>query len=173
MDGTKRAFVCKKCGSWAYASKSWSCAYDGTEMEPIPYDLAQWEHLSAKDQNSVIRHWMNTSIWIGLSNIPVEVRKEFEQEMAEYPASNAHSTLWITLLRGAAYVILILGILSSLVYGIMLLINGKGGVWTLGVIVIIGGCLLSVLSIAGIMVFLDMAADIRILRVLMESSRKK
>lgn len=174
MDGAKKAFVCKTCGSWGYASKSWFCTYDGTEMTPIPYRSAEWERISAEEKNRVIRHWMNTSIWNDLSISPKEARKGSEQEKTDDPLSEAHPSLWISLLRGTAYLIMLLGILSSLIYGLMLLFAGRGETaGILGIFVIIGGCLLSILSVAGIMVFLDIAADIRTMRILTENNRKK
>lgn len=173
MDNPKRAFVCKKCGMWGYASKSCFCKNDGIEMTPIPYRYAEWESMSAEDQSTVIRYWMRTSKWIGLSNNQEDVQEEYEQEKVTNLQSNAYPTLWISLLRAAAYLLMILGILSSVIYGITLLINGRGGIAPLGIIVIIGGCLLSILSVAGIMVFLDIAMDIRKVRTLMENDRKK
>lgn len=78
------------------------------------------------------------------------------------------STIWIKLLRIVAYVSIACGCLMSLFVGFLVILrtapdNRFLGI-LLGLVVMAIGAILSVLSAAAIMVFLDMAIDLRAIR---------
>ena len=78
------------------------------------------------------------------------------------------STIWIKLLRIVAYVSIACGCLMSLFVGFIVILrtapdNRFLGI-LLGLVVMAIGAILSVLSAAAIMVFLDMAVDLRAIR---------
>ena len=76
---------------------------------------------------------------------------------------------WVSLLRGTAYIIMIAGILASLIVGFSMLKRTP----LMGIAVLIIGILVSVISVAGLMVFLDMASDISKIRQLLERDEKR
>lgn len=78
------------------------------------------------------------------------------------------SSIWVKLLRIVAYAAIICGCLMSLLIGCILIFradpaNRAAGI-LVGLAIIIGGVVASFLSAAAIMVFLDMASDLRAIR---------
>ena len=85
---------------------------------------------------------------------------------AKTPSGNlSYTSSWATLLRGVIYIFLAIEIIASLIGGIALIGNGQA---VLGLVVIVMGCIMAFISVAGIMVFLDMAVDVSKIRQLLE-----
>ncbi len=87
-----------------------------------------------------------------------------------------HSSFWVKLLRFVAYASIICGCLFSLIIGCIFIFradpaNRAAGI-LVGIAVIVIGSVASLLGSAGIMVFLDMASDLRAIRGQVESSKK-
>ncbi len=78
---------------------------------------------------------------------------------------------WVTLLRVVAIINIVLGCLLSLILGVGVMLSGQVpgflGV-LLGLLIMGAGVLLSFVNAATIMVFLNMAADIRTIRAAAE-----
>ena len=170
-ENVKRAFVCPKCGSWGYATKSWDCTICSVRMVPIPYETEIWTNLPSDQQNGIIRHWIKTKEWIDISDLERmnAVVAETAAEKALLEAENSSSfSGWINFLRVIAYFFLIGGMITSFAVGITMIRHSVTG-W----LVIVLGTLCSFASMAGIMVFLDMAGDIRKIRAMLESEKKR
>ncbi len=75
------------------------------------------------------------------------------------------SSKWIQILKTISIIWLVVGILASLICGIMFMLDKRVG---LGLLVIIAGGSVSFIVAATCMVFLDMAADVRRIRGLLE-----
>ena len=75
------------------------------------------------------------------------------------------SSKWIQILKTVSIMWLVVGILASLIYGIMFMLGKRVG---LGLLVIIAGGSVSFVVAAAVMVFLDMAADVRKIRGMLE-----
>lgn len=95
--------------------------------------------------------------------------------MSEKPVSR--SSFWVKLMRTVAYLTIICGCLASLIFGCILIFFADADHRTTGILVgitiIVVGSLLSLLGSAGIMVFLDMASDLRIIRGHVEADKKQ
>lgn len=78
------------------------------------------------------------------------------------------STFWVKLLRFAAYFTIVCGCLLSLLAGCLFIFGADAEHRALGIVVgiaiILVGSLLSLLGSAAIMVYLDMANDVRAIR---------
>lgn len=81
---------------------------------------------------------------------------------------NYHASFWVTLLRVVAYAAIICGCLLSLIIGCVMIFGADADHRTAGILVgiaiIVLGSVFSLLGSAGIMVFLDMASDLRAIR---------
>ena len=86
--------------------------------------------------------------------------------------SVSRSSFWVKLMRTVAYVTIICGCLASLLFGCIMIFFADADHRTAGILVgitiIVVGSLLSLLGSAGIMVFLDMASDLRTIRKQMD-----
>ena len=78
------------------------------------------------------------------------------------------SSFWVKLLRFVAYASIVCGCLLSVVIGLIFILradpqNRAAGI-LVGLVIMIGGAIMSPLGSAAIMVFLDMANDLRAIR---------
>ena len=86
--------------------------------------------------------------------------------------SRSDDSGWASLLRGVATFWLILGCIASLVSGILVgsLIRGGAGFFA-AIVIIAAGVFLSFVSVAAIMVFLDVSSDIRSIKLTLDNKQ--
>jgi hypothetical protein len=77
---------------------------------------------------------------------------------------------WIDLLRVAAWVVLVVMVIASVAFAIM--IGGDDDPF-IGLLIFVGGVVGSFLSVAGLMVFLDLAEDVRAIRMSFSNQTKE
>ena len=78
------------------------------------------------------------------------------------------STIWVKMLRFVAYACIVCGCLVSLFIGFLLILRAAPEnrllAILLGIVIIVVGSVFSMLGSASIMVYLDMASDLRAIR---------
>ena len=84
----------------------------------------------------------------------------------------SRSSFWVKLLRTVAYLAIICGCLMSLIIGCVMIFGADADHRTTGILVgiaiIVIGIVCNLLAASGIMVFLDMASDLRTIRKQMD-----
>lgn len=124
-------------------------------MVATAYEANQWASLSPQEKEKAIEECICNA-----------VITETPPPTAKTPSGNlSYTSSWATLLRGVIYIFLAIEIIASLIGGIALIGSGQA---VLGLVVIVLGCIMAFISVAGIMVFLDMAVDVSKIRQLME-----
>ena len=167
---TKRMYFCSGCRTVRGSKEQCYCPNCGKLMLPSQYYADQWIDMSADERDQAIGKWL--SYTEAERNTELEKQRVQRQEdvkvLLETHSQEMNTSTWVKLLRGVATVIMIAGILASLLGGTALMGNDH---FLLGVIVIALGSLISLFSVAGMMVFLDMASDLTAVRQLL--SQKK
>lgn len=139
-------------------------------MVVSPYKATQWIDMPTEERDTAVKKYLGLSAEERKEAID---RGEFELKqkllMTQQTAAPSVSS-WIGMLRGSAYIVLFAGILASLFFGISLM---KSGPVLIGLAVLIIGVIISLLSVAGLMVFLDMASDISAIRQRIERDSKR
>ena len=146
--GSYFMYVCPACGK-IYNSEIYrkmSCLHCGTTVAYTGYRKGAWENLSAEEKEIILE----------------EVKKTPIQSMAE-----AKRSVWVRLLDSLLNFVILVGILASVVGAFVLILDEWFG---LGVLVLVGGILGTLLSVAGLKLFLGIASDIRAIRELLQKS---
>ena len=147
MEQNDMIFVCPKCGTVGASREGGASCFncENQWMVRTGYDAEQWKELSAQQKNTIIE----------------DAKKSLPED-----DSSTRSSGWIKMLKAIAIIWMIASMLASTAYGIVLMIEyDKTG---LGVLSIAVGCFLALIITAAVMVFLDMAADVRRIRGMLE-----
>ena len=155
MDGVKKVFICPKCKLVAFAYNSCYCSKCHVNMVATAYAENQWANLPSQEKDKAIESCISNAV---VSEGPPPVFKAT-------PVNHSYSSSWATLLRSVIYIFLAIDILAALAGGIALIAGGQA---VLGLVVLVVGCMMALISAAGIMVFLDMAVDVSRIRQLLE-----
>ena len=153
-------YICPKCGSISGFSKGVEGKCSDCGSVTIPTDIAEYVwYAKPKDERERIK------------NAYITGGKEIGMPPA-FNAADSSNSGWVSLLRGVVTVWLVLGCIASLVTGILVGSLFRGGAGFFAAIVIIAvGVLLSFVSVAAIMVFLDMSSDIRSIKQMLEKAK--
>jgi len=111
-------------------------------MVPTEYELKRWNELSEQQKRETIE----------------------AAEMSLKKDEESNSSL-ISFLNTIAIIWLIAGLLGAIIIGISLISDGQIG---FGLCALIGGSIATVITAGTVMVFLDMAADVRRIRGILE-----
>lgn len=173
LDFEKTIFICMNCGAVGSSSGTeCTCKKCKSKMEPTPYSSSQWIEMPTERREAAIEKWMGLPSQDRATQ--VEQSKNAPQQNVSYTRTEGGSSspagfTWIGLLRGAAYFCMFAGIFAALVFGFSLI---SGHQALLGFIVIVLGVLGSLIGVAGIMVFLNMADDISRIRRAVEKQNR-
>ncbi len=149
-------YYCPSCGM-ALRPKSLPCKCPqcASEMIASPFTTSQWINMSDQERAQAIEQ-LRTGTY-SPNNSQVSSDNPQSQK-----STQPSSSVWVSMLRIFAMLALIAGITVSIHIGSLF-----DGLPSFAVILL--GIVLSILSVAGIMVFLDMAADIRVIRQKLEN----
>lgn len=166
----KMMYFCPSCGSVLGSQKPCFCVKCGAEMVASPYKATRWIDMTTEERDAAAKQWIGLSpaertAFIESGALEAQQKKPVTQTAPPPPSTSS----WVSLLRGTAYIIMIAGILASLIVGFSMLKRTP----LMGIAVLIIGILVSVISVAGLMVFLDMASDISKIRQLLERDEKR
>ena len=151
-------YICPKCGDTYVCPEDgeWYCATCGEVLIPSGYTEEEWNALSQDWRQAIIS----------------KATGKFTGSDASYPNSSSFTKNngWNNLLRS------IMGIyLTLLCVGIFIIgfnIGRSTGSTALGLVIIVLGILLAFISVAAVMVFLDMSSDIRAIRQILERKER-
>lgn len=153
----KTMYFCPSCGSVMGSKKPCNCGKCGTEMLVSPFQATQWIDMSSEERDAAVKNWLALSPAERATVMESrESAAQHKKEAAQTAAPSSSASSWVSLLRGCAYFIMIAGILASLIIGFSMMKRTP----LVGIAVLIIGILVSLLSVAGLMVFLDMASDL-------------
>lgn len=161
----RRVYVCPNCKSWySHEKNMFSPEADRKESicpncqhKPVETDI-DYEEFSAmakEEKQRVKQQYLDTH------ELPVTPHAEAEDENS--------ASGWISGLKIFSWVAFFAIIIAGLVLAAPFLRYAPG----YGVLIIIGAFLLAFLSVAGTMVFLGMASDLKAIRKNLESMNKK
>ena len=152
MDEKNKIFICPKCGATGFSGDAdascFNCGHPW--MVRTVYDAEQWEQLSEEQKNAAI--------------------EDAKGRLSEYPeADRAQPSGWIKFLKAVAMIWMVVSMLGSIIYGVIVSIKyEKIG---LGLLAIAVGCILALVIAAAVMVFLEMAEDVRGIRGILEKRK--
>lgn len=163
-------YICPKCGA-IYNSQT-VCAKCNCEVKLTPYNAVQWLEMTPEERKEAAHKWMLMSDGEkekAIRQSTIHGEQHTVQNSSSFPIEANSPSGWISLLRGFAYLVLVLEIIVSCVAGVVLIGDQQ---LLYGIAVIVLGIILSFLSVAFLMVFLDMATDISQIRKTLERNCK-
>ena len=169
MSNQRDVYICPVCRTSWFSAVQCKCSKCGHDTARSACTEAQWKTMSDEEKSKVKEETLQK--WNALSD--AERVKLGHAAPAPVPSGNpadsaSSSSGWISALRAFVYVVLVVGILGSLIAGLVIL----GDAPAVGLLIMIGGIIVSILSAAAVMVFLDMATDVRAIRQLLENEKK-
>jgi uncharacterized Zn finger protein (UPF0148 family) len=149
MDEKNKIFICPKCGAAGFSGDTdascFNCGHPW--MVHTGYDAEQWENLSAEQKNAAIDN--------------------AKKRLSDYPEEDrAKPSGWIKFLKTVAMIWMVVSMLGSIIYGLIVAIKYERV--GLGLLTIAVGCILTLVIAASVMVFLEMAEDVRGIRGILE-----
>ena len=170
---TAFVYVCPMCGTSLLSYGPCKCSRCRSETIKSSITAEQWNSMNdqekIKSKSAVLEGWSKLSSQEKSAINPAAAASSSANGYTYGQKESVSSSMWVSVLRGVAWAVIIIGILASIIGGVTLM--SRQGL--LGLVVIILGCAVSVLSVAGIMVFLDMADDLRTIRSLVERNNKE
>lgn len=155
----RRVYVCPNCKHW-YSheadEKTAVCPNCHRELVETDIDYKAFSAMSKEDKRSLKQHYLDT-------------HELFMTPIVVADANGGSSSSWISGLKVFSWVAFFAIIIAGLVLAAPFLRYAPG----YGVLIIIGAFLLAFLSVAGTMVFLGMASDLKAIRKNLESMNKK
>ncbi len=163
MDKAYNVFICPKCGFVGYSeSENAYCTRCGDPcMVRTGYNLDQWRAMSDEQRKAEVERRRIVT--------PPNVNAPVQPPVLPSGHPTVRPSGWIRLLKVFTIIIMIIGIIASIIYGFHM--RRELDSTFIGVVYMIAGILASILSVAGVMVFLEMAEDVRAMRAMMESRR--
>lgn len=162
----RRVYVCPNCKHWYSHEKNWSSPETDSKESICPncqhrlvetdIDYEEFSSMAKEEKQRVKQQYLDTH---ELSMTP---RVEDEDSSASGWISGLKFFSW-----AAFFAIIIAGLVLSVPYFNYSYSRGYG------VLIIIGAFLIAFLSVAGMMVFLGMASDLKAIRKNLESMNKK
>ena len=152
MDEKNKIFICPKCGATGFSGDAdascFNCGHPW--MVRTAFDAEQWKELSEEQKNAVIE----------------DAKRRLTESSDE---KSAQPSGWIRFLKAVAMIWMVVSMLCSIIYGLIVAIKyEKIG---LGLLAIAVGCILALVIAAAVMVFLEMAEDVRGIRGILEKRR--
>lgn len=158
----KKIFVCSKCGAvGSTVNASYTCPRCGTEATATGFNASLWAGLSSEERIKEIEKISPIKERISVNS---ETYGKSIMNSSQY-SSEALSP-WITVLKAVTIIWLCIGGLGALISGIVLMSNDSVGV---GLAILVGGLIFAFITAAISMVFLDLASDVRKMRIMFEN----
>ena len=155
----RRVYVCPNCKHW-YSheadEKTAVCPNCHRELVETDIDYKAFSAMSKEDKRSLKQHYLDT-------------HELFMTPIVVADANGGSSSSWISGLKVFSWVAFFAIIIAGLVLAAPFLRYAPG----YGVLIIIGAFLLAFLSVAGTMVFLGMASDLKAIRKALQNTDKK